>query len=103
MNVEIITIYEVHGDSGGETGIGPIIGYTRTRGQADIMAKNRGWYGGTGWICETKGIVVDSVVYALVSDSPIDLDGIQKKFDEDLRASTIASLSKDQLRVLGIK
>lgn len=94
--------WQVHGD-GGERGTGPIIGYASTKSRADEMAKGQGWYGGTGWVQETSVVEIEGKIYALASPVPIDLDGVQAGKDAILRKQTLANMSDDQLRVLGLK
>ena len=101
-DVSIITVYAHHGD-GGDRGTGPIRGYCSTRFDAEQAAKGQGWYGGDGWVSEVRAIKINYDIYILASDSPIDLDGKRQRADDDLKALTLASLSAEQKRVLGLK
>lgn len=95
--------YQVRGDGGARNGIGPIIGYASTMSRAKEMASKKGFWGGEGAIAEAWVVCVGGDVYALMSKTPIDLDGKRSIADAILRKSTIESLNPDQLRVLGIK
>ena len=92
-------IWQIHGD-GGERGTGPIIGYSNTRSNADDRSKGKGWYGGSGYVCEAYCIEVDGKTYALVKPTPIDLDGVQAGKDEQLRRQTIADLTPSSFESL---
>lgn len=101
MKPEIITIYVHHGD-GGDRGTGPIQGYCSTRHAAEQSAKGQGWYGGDGWVGEACAIKFLESWYVLADKHPIDLDGVNAKIDAELKATTLASLTEDQKRVLGL-
>lgn len=98
---EIIKIFEVHGD-GGERGYGPVIGYASTESKAREMAKSEGFFGSDGIYTEVPAIVVNGVVYALRREYPIDIDNAQATKDAELKAKTLASLTPEQKRVLGL-
>lgn len=100
--VSIIKVYAHHGD-GGDRGTGPIQGYCSSRYAAENAALGQGWYGGNGWVSEAYAIKINHDVYVLASKDPIDLDGVNAKSDAELKAKTLASLSADQKRVLGLK
>jgi hypothetical protein len=101
----IVEIYAVHGD-GGERSLGPIIGYCESQSDADRHKKGTGWYGGDGHVSKACAIEVNGSLYVLAAVKPIVfMDKIeeQKRLDQELRAKTIASLSEEQLRVLGLE
>lgn len=102
MTDKILKVYAAHGD-GGERGLGPVIGYYTSESTAKMKAKGKGWYGGDGVVREAHIIESDGEYYALVNTNPVDLNGLQAEADEKLRAETLAGLSEDQIRVLGIK
>jgi hypothetical protein len=92
---------------------GERLGIFSTPEDAIQCAKGQGWYGGNGDIVEKWAIedcsMGKSGTYYLLSGSkdhppiPIDLDLKKKTADEELRAKTLAALTPDQKRVLGIK
>lgn len=100
--VEFMTVHMAHGD-GGDRSIGPVIGYYSDSVKATDAAKGKGYYGGNGHVSEGPAIRIDGKVYRLLSDAPIDVDGVQASKDDELRKSTLAALSPEQIRVLGIK
>lgn len=101
-DVKIIKVWVYHGD-GGERGVGPILGYCSTKYEADQQSAHTGFYGGKGWVSEVPAIKINHDVYILAHDKPVDLDGVKAKCDADLKAKTLASLTDDQKRVLGLK
>lgn len=100
--MEKIEIWQAHGD-GGERGIGPVIAYCSTENAAQKAAKGRGWYGGDGFVSKSHALRIEGKVWLLASPEPIDLDSIGAKRDAELREKTLAGLTPDQRRVLGIK
>jgi hypothetical protein len=100
--VEKITVWLAHGD-GGERGIGPVIAYCSTQAQAEGAAKGIGWYGGNGYVEDAPALRIDGAVYLLRERDPIDMDAKQAQRDADLRAKTLAALTEEQKRVLGIR
>lgn len=96
-------IYKAHGDAGTDRGIGPVIGYFTSESQASLFARGKGWYGSDGGTSAAYAIQIDGKWYVLESRNPIDLDRNQAEADAILRAETLASLTADQKRVLGIK
>ena len=61
-----------------------------------------GPWGSDGVVQQEAAVQVDGRVYVLVSAVPVDLDGLQAKADEDLKQRTLAALTPDQRRVLGV-
>lgn len=102
MAHKFITVYAVHGDSGGDRSEGPIIAYYSGKSVAEKKAQNSGWYGGYGGVSTHCAIVIDDQVYLLAKDTPIDLDQKLALADELLRVATLASLTAEQKRVLGL-
>lgn len=100
--VEIFQVWAAHGDNGG-SGTAPVIGYFDSYGKADAAAKGRGWYGGNGNVSDHTAIKVNDKCYLLARNAEIDLNLDQKKRDEELRQATLASLTDEQKRVLGLK
>jgi hypothetical protein len=93
--------YASHGD-GGERTQGPIIGWHATEAMAEAYAKGRGWYGGDGGFTKHFAIRVGDNIYVLRDAKPIDIDQAQARRDMELREQTLAKLSDEQLRVLGL-
>ena len=94
-------IYCSHGD-GGETSIGPIIGYHSKQWDAELYAKGRGWYGGNGAISKQDIITVDGKSYLLASSDPIDLDGAELKRKNEMILKALAKLTDEEIRILGL-
>lgn len=103
QKVEFFDVFSVYStkDEYGRRGVK--VGDFRSFAVAEAYAHGRGWYGGKGDVAKSKAVSILGKVYLLQDPSPIDLDGEQKARDDLLRQETIASLSDDQLRVLGIK
>ena len=103
MSYKIIQLWEAHGD-GGERGIGPVIGYARTKGEAETIARGQGWYGGDGSVRQCWAIQLDTgEVFALAGTEPLDLDGSVAKAREAARKQALAKLSPAEQVLLGIK
>lgn len=100
MNVEHIDLWAAHGD-GGERGIGPICGYSRSHIGAEMLAAGRGFWGGNGITSKAHGLMVGDKIYVLADPHPVDIDGEQQKRDNQLKTDTINSLTDEQRRVLG--
>lgn len=110
MEDGIITLWKVVetiDDRGGE---GATLGYFKAEGTAKLNAKGKGWYGGDANVYKVYATNIGNHTYELFTGrystgvpTPIDVDGEQKKRDEELRAQTKASLTDEQLRVLGLK
>jgi hypothetical protein len=101
--VEKIRIWAARGD-GGETGgsTAPIVGYCRTEAQAKDLAKGKGFYGSQGHVSQHDALEVNGEIWVLAASNPVDLDNAQARRDDDLRKRTLASLSDEQRRVLGL-
>lgn len=100
-NPEIRKIYEVHGD-GGEWGYGPVIGYASTPDNAKMMAKGKGFFGSEGMYMEVPALTINGVTYVLKKEYPIELDNVEATKDAELKEKTLASLTPEQKRVLGL-
>jgi hypothetical protein len=98
-HVEPIEIWAARSD---EAGL-PIIGYCRTESQARELAMRIALYGGHDAVSKAYALELNGQIWLLAKPIPIDLDNGQAKRDEQLRRSTIDSLSEEQIRVLGIK
>jgi len=70
---------------------------------AEAAAKGQGSWGGQGQISEVLAVEIDGQWYELVSDKPLDINDAQKKADAKLKEETLAALSADQKRVLGLQ
>lgn len=82
---------------------GAVIGYFRIHADAFEYAKGKGGWGGEGIVDKVSAVSIGGHVYILATPQPVDLDLVKKKRDEELRKRTLAELSADQIRVLGIK
>ncbi len=105
MKYEIIPIWKAHGD-GGERSRGPVVGYALTEAEANRLADGRGWWGGNGGTSEGHAIKIGKELFALESNEPIQLKKVAEDLrakDEELRKKTLASLTKEQKRVLGLE
>jgi hypothetical protein len=102
MNPSIFEVYAPRGD-GGEHGLGPAMGYYSTIVQAETKAKNSGWWGGYGGVSTHFAVMINGEVFLLAQADPIDLDNVRQLADEELRAKTLAQLTPDQKRVLGLE
>lgn len=98
--VEFLQVFEVRGQAG-EMVPKPIIGYASTARKAQEMAKGKGYFG-DGTYIKVPGVKIDGFFYVLTSGCPTDLDNIQADRDAELRDSTLASLTVEQKRVLGL-
>lgn len=96
--IEQITVWQAHGD-GGDRCVGPVIAYCRSRELAARAAKGKGWYGGNGEVTSRQALRIDGEVWLLHYHEPIKLDVDR---DADLRERTIAAMSAEQRRVLGL-
>ena len=100
--MELVDVWQAHGDSGSDQWRGPVIAYCSTEAQANLAAERRGWYGGHGGVSKARGLKIDGQVWLLAREEPIDLDSLSAKQDEELRERTLAGLSSEQRRVLGL-
>jgi hypothetical protein len=100
--VQFTRVYGTYG--GGDDRRAPDVleGYASTRGAAEEAGRGRGWYGGPGRVTEEEAVVIDGKVFVLRYADPIDLDSTKKAADAKLREETIASLTAEQKRVLGL-
>lgn len=101
MEIELITVYAYHGD-GGERGTGPVIGWCSTEDKAQIAGRHTGYYDSQGGVSTANAIKIGNDFYLLARKKPIDVDGINGKHDDILRDKTMASLTSEQKRVLGL-
>lgn len=99
--IEQITVWKAHGD-GGERGTGPVLGYYSTESAAVAAAKGRAWYGSNGHVENASALKIGDQIWLLASPKPIDLDGVNKKRDAELKEQTLALLTPEQRRVLGV-
>jgi hypothetical protein len=98
--------HQVYGAFGGGDERSPcneLIGYFLREDTAELACKGKGWYGGNGDVRKSWAVQIDHKWYLLQSDGPIDLDLNQAQADERLRKQTLAALTPEQKRVLGIK
>lgn len=93
-------VYETTDDYGRR---GSCLGIFRSSISANEAAKGRGWYGGDAECTEVWLVEIDGKYYRLKSPEPVDLDRQQAIYDEKLKQQTLASMTAEQKRVLGIK
>lgn len=85
---------------------GRFIGYHSfysTESRASENTKGHGAWGSESGVNELPAIVVNGNTYVLQYAEPVDLDLHNAKADEQLKQETLASLSSEQKRVLGLK
>lgn len=81
-----------------------VYGWYSTKEYALTESRGKGWYGSHGHAVQHKAVVIDGTTYLLGNAGhPIDVDGEQAIQDAELRKTTLASLTDEQLRVLGLK
>jgi len=78
------------------------LAYFSTKESATEYAKGRGDWGDNAPVSACPSISIDGIVYVLKQYEPIDLDLQQANYDKELRERTLASLTSEQRRVLGI-
>lgn len=100
---EIISVWAYYGDSGEGGGRSPLLGYCSSFNLAARAAKGKGFWGGDGAVSVCKALKIGSEIFALIDEKPIDLNGTKVAQDAKLREQTLASLTVEQKRVLGIK
>lgn len=103
----IITVYEVstdhNVDMGGSRQI-EVLGYFTDKCIASEYGKGKGAWGGNCDIAEKQAIEITTTsgkAFYLLGKQ-IDPDLKSKKADEELKQKTLASLTEDQKRVLGL-
>jgi hypothetical protein len=111
QKIDFIDAWAVHGDSGSErTDDAPVIGYCNTAADAAAYALGKGWWGRPGKVTPVSAMVIDGDTYILAQREPVRfvegaseaLAAKHKQQDSELRARTIAGLSAEQRRVLGL-
>lgn len=99
---ELIDIYVVYNESEHGWGGGPC-GYFTSFSAAKEFGRNKGSWGGPVDPKTEKAIrLQDGTVYRLADPDPIDLDGVQAQYEENLRKQAIAKLTDEERRVLGL-
>ena len=100
---QLIPAYQIHGDSGSERNIGPVIGYCSTRSLALEVAKGKGWWGGLGSVQVCTLIKVRGLLFALASGNVFILDGLCKSSSAEynLKISALAKLTEEERKALG--
>lgn len=103
------SVYCAHGDSGDDKRLGPIIGVFLQEADANAAQVGQGWYGGNGGVTERKAIILDRGTpdqRAFLLDSTfndvIDLDGVQQKLQEQLKAAALRKLTDAEKKALGL-
>lgn len=104
IHTTVHAVYESTDDRGSR---GACIGYFSDPTNAMSASAGKGYFGGNGEIKELPAIVIVNrghrSVYVLASSKPIDLDHEQANADAELRKKTIAGLTDEQIRVLGLE
>lgn len=100
----LVDLYEVYTDE--DNGIGcrtKVIGYFSSQALATREGEGRGEWGQDAKVVKVPAVSVDGKTYILANEgSPVDVDLKQARHDEELRRTTLASLSDEQKRVLGL-
>ena len=81
---------------------GVIIGYYSTKSFAEKASKGKGWWGADGEIQALDALKVGNDVWLLAKMHPLDVDDVTCIDDEVLRKETLAKLTVEQRRVLGV-
>ena len=103
MTYEIVKAFRVFETTNEYSAKGSCVGIFSTKSQAEQSAEGRGWYGGKGLIITVSLIRIDGKLLELASEYEVDLDGHKASADAKLKADTLANLTPDQKRVLGLK
>ena len=103
MAYEIIRAYKVYETIDEYGRHGAIVGIFQHSAEANEAAENKGWYGGKGTVLPVSLISVDGKLFELAIDVEVDLNRQKAKADAKLKAETLASLTAEQRRVLGLK
>lgn len=96
---EVYSVYTQENEFGRQ---GAKLGDFSASTDAASFAVGKGWWGGNADVVPQKALKVGEHIFLLQSKKPIDLDGQQKKKDDELREKTLESLSPEQRRVLGL-
>lgn len=99
---ELTTVYAVTR----EDQDGHFIGYHAfysTESRASENTKGHGSWGSDSEVKALPAIILNGNTYILQFAEPVDVDLNKAKADEQLRQETLASLSSEQRRVLGLK
>lgn len=114
-SAQLIKIWAAHGDGEGR-GKGPILDFCDSESTACERSKGEGWWGGPGDVEEVPALLVDGEVWVLRQATPAQVLNYSQvrelkagargttpeAEDEKLRNETLASLTQDQRRVLGL-
>ncbi|HCX24430.1 MAG TPA: hypothetical protein DHN29_21100 [Cytophagales bacterium] len=108
--VVIIDVWVVHETIDDRGHLGGLVGVTSSKQDANIIAKDQGWYGGPGNIRKQKAISVGvdnggsykERVWLLDGKEPIDLDGKLKAKKEEIRKKALEKLDPEERAALGI-
>lgn len=102
MSVDRVTVYGIH-QSNNEKYNGPVTAWCSSKDIAETAAHKSGWYGGDAPISTFSALLINGAYWILHEREPVDMNGWQRAKDEVLRKETLAGLSPEQIRVLGIK
>lgn len=97
MTTKIFDVWLVYTD-GDDRSYGDPTHFFSDGDKAVQFSKGTGWYGGDARVNKGKAIKVGSKVYLI--DQEIDLDGVNKKKKEELRAAAIKKLTPEELEAL---
>lgn len=104
-----MTIYErfqvwaVRNDTYERDDTSSVLAYYDSYGKAQERAVGKGWFGATARITKHEALRVGNNVWLLAKDTPIDVTQDESISDDDLREQTLATLSANQKRVLGLE
>jgi hypothetical protein len=99
--MKIIDVYVVHGE-GDDRSIGSPAWVFKDNAKAELVAKGRGWWGGTAHVGARQAIVVDGKCYLLDKVGPFILDeGPEDRLAK--KAAAIAKLTLEERKLLGIE
>ena len=101
--MQIVKIWKAHGD-GGERGVGPILGISKSEGTAKAMSKGKAFFGADGSVWSGSAIEnADGLLYLLETPEPFE-DGVYQVETKDrARQAALAKLTDEDLLALGIK
>lgn len=100
--MELVKVYIAHGD-GGERRVGPVIGLSKLKSEAEKLAKGKGFYGSDGSVFEGHGIQVEDGRIYLLRTQDLFEDGVLLRETADRAKQTaLAKLTDDDLRALGL-
>lgn len=83
--------------------LGSLVCVCRNSSDAEVAAKGRGWYGGSGRVVETTAIQNGDYLYPLMSDKPWqfkDVEEIRAKEKEKALEKALSKLTEEEQELL---